>query len=130
MICLDLYLFRNSLSPEFSSGSNGLAGHNTHFLLSTVIKHLDHKNVQRNPNMQIDIVQVAISLARVTKAQPSAQIVGAFSDMMRHLRKSINSTFDDSEPRDDVIQWNKKFYAAIDECLVELSYKVSYLTST
>ncbi|KAH6824536.1 hypothetical protein C2S53_010350 [Perilla frutescens var. hirtella] len=100
------------------------SGHNTHFLLSTVIKHLDHKNVLRNPNMQIGIVQVAISLARVTKAQPSVQIVGAFSDMMRHLRKSIHCTLDDSELGDEVILWNRKFYAVIEECLVQLSYKV------
>ncbi|KAK4414472.1 protein SEMI-ROLLED LEAF 2 [Sesamum alatum] len=39
------------------------SGHNAHFLLSTVIKHLDHKNVLKDPNMQIDIVHVATSLA-------------------------------------------------------------------
>ncbi|KAG6383829.1 hypothetical protein SASPL_156398 [Salvia splendens] len=98
--------------------------HNTHFLLCAVIKHLDNKNVLKNPNMQIDIVQVAISLARVTKVQPSVQIIGAFSDMMRHLRKSLQYTLDDSELGDEVIRWNKKFYAVIDECLVQLSYKV------
>ena len=79
--------------------------------------------------MQIDIVQVAISLARVTKVQPSVQIIGAFSDMMRHLRKSLHYTLDDSELGDEVIRWNKKFYAVIDECLVQLSYKVNYLLS-
>ncbi|XP_057807732.1 protein SEMI-ROLLED LEAF 2-like [Salvia miltiorrhiza] len=100
------------------------SGHSTHFLLSAVIKHLDHKNVLKTPNMQIDIVQVAISLARVTKAQPSVQIVGAFSDMMRHLRKNIHYTLDDSDLGDDTIRWNIKFCAAIDECLVQLSYKV------
>ncbi|KAG6408586.1 hypothetical protein SASPL_131602 [Salvia splendens] len=98
--------------------------HNTHFLLCAVIKHLDNKNVLKNPNMQIDIVQVAISLARVTKVQPSVQIIGAFSDMMRHLRKSLQYTLDDSELGDEVIRWNKKFYAVIDECLVQLSYKL------
>lgn len=107
-----------------------LAGHNTHFLLSAVIKHLDHKNVLKTPNMQIDIVEVAISLARVTKAQPSTQIVGAFSDMMRHLRKSMHYTLDDSELGDEVIRWNRKFNAVVDECLVQLSYKVIYLSST
>ncbi|XP_042010353.1 protein SEMI-ROLLED LEAF 2-like [Salvia splendens] len=100
------------------------SGHNTHFLLCAVIKHLDNKNVLKNPNMQIDIVQIAISLARVTKVQPSVQIIGAFSDMMRHLRKSLHYTLDDSELGDEVIRWNKKFYAVIDECLVQLSYKV------
>ncbi|PIN14084.1 putative transmembrane protein cmp44E [Handroanthus impetiginosus] len=100
------------------------SGHNTHFLLSTVIKHLDHKNVLKNPTMQIDIVQVAIALARVTKAQPSVTIVGVFSDMMRHLRKSIHCSLDDSELGEEIIQWNKKFHVVIDECLVQLSYKV------
>lgn len=74
--------------------------------------------------MQIDIVQVAISMVRVTKAQPSVKIVGAFSDMMRHLRKSIHCSLDDSQLGDEIIQWNRKFHAVIDECLVQLSYKV------
>lgn len=100
------------------------SGHNTHFLLSTLIKHLDHKNVLKTPNMQIGIVQVAMSLARVTKTQPSVQIVGAFSDMMRHLRKCIHCTLDDSELGDEVIRRNRKLYAVIDDCLVQLSYKV------
>lgn len=80
--------------------------------------------------MQIGIVQVAISLARVTKTQPSVQIVGAFSDMMRHLRKCIHCTLDDSELGDEVMRRNRKLYAVIDECLVQLSYKVIYLSST
>ncbi|KAL6562873.1 hypothetical protein OROHE_005460 [Orobanche hederae] len=100
------------------------SGHNTHFLLSSVIKHLDHKNVLRNPNMQIDIVQVAISLTRLTKAQPSVTIIGAFSDMLRHLRKSIHCSLNDSELGEEIIKWNRKFHAVIDECLVQLSYKV------
>ncbi|KAL1535056.1 protein SEMI-ROLLED LEAF 2-like [Salvia divinorum] len=100
------------------------SGHNTHFLLCAVIKHLNNKNVLKNPNMQIDIVQVATSLARVTKVQPSVQIIGAFSDMTRHLRKSLHYTLDDSELGDEVIRWNRKFYAVIDQCLVQLSYKV------
>ncbi|KAL3622520.1 hypothetical protein CASFOL_033931 [Castilleja foliolosa] len=100
------------------------SGHNTHFLLSSVIKHLDHKNVLRNPNMQIDIVQVAISLTRLTKVQPSVTIIGAFSDMMRHLRKSIHCSLNDSELGEEIIKWNRKFGSVIDECLVQLSYKV------
>ncbi|KAL0379872.1 UNVERIFIED_CONTAM: protein SEMI-ROLLED LEAF 2 [Sesamum angustifolium] len=100
------------------------SGHNAHFLLSTVIKHLDHKNVLKDPNMQIDIVHVATSLVRVTKPQSSVMIVGAFSDMMRHLRKSIHCSLDDSKLGEDIIQWNRKFHAAIDECLVQLSYKI------
>lgn len=100
------------------------SGHNTHFLLSTVIKHLDHKNVLKSPNVQVDIVQVATTLAQATKVQPSVTIVGAFSDMMRHLRKSIHCSIDDTELGEELIRWNRKFQAAVDECLVQLSYKV------
>lgn len=98
--------------------------YNTHFLLSTVIKHLDHKNVLRMPDMQIDIVQLATSLAQATKAQPSVTIIGAFSDMMRHLRKSIHCSLDDSDLGEEVIQWNRKLYAVVNECLIQMSHKV------
>lgn len=115
-----------SVSLSFLFWLYDLAGHNAYCLLSTVIKHLDHKNVLRNLRMQVDIAQVATSLAKVTKAQPSVMIVGAFSDMLRHLRKSIHCSRGDSELGEEIIQWNKKLHAVIDECLVQLSYKVNY----
>ncbi|KAL9676241.1 hypothetical protein QQ045_004454 [Rhodiola kirilowii] len=99
-------------------------GQNTHLLLSILIKHLDHKNVLKQPNMQLHIVDVATSLAKKTKVQPSVAIIGAFSDMMRHLRKSIHCSLDDSKLGDEIIQWNRKLRAAVDECLVQLSLKV------
>ncbi|CAN0864726.1 Protein SEMI-ROLLED LEAF 2 [Linum grandiflorum] len=100
------------------------SGHNTHFVLAILIKHLDHKNVLKNPNMQLDIVHVATSLAQATKADQSLAIVGALSDMMRHLRKSIHCSLDDSDLGAEVIEWNRKFREAVDECLIQLSLKV------
>lgn len=99
-------------------------GQNRHFILSILIKHLDHKNVLKNPNMQLDIVDVATSLAREAKVQSSVAIIGALSDMMRHLRKSIHCSLDDSNLGAEVIEWNRKFRAAVDECLVQLIHKV------
>ncbi|KAB2594741.1 hypothetical protein D8674_030191 [Pyrus ussuriensis x Pyrus communis] len=99
-------------------------GQNRHFMLSILIKHLDHKNVLKNPNMQLDIVDVATSLAREAKVQSSVAIIGALSDMMRHLRKSIHCSLDDSNFGAEVIEWNRKFRAAVDECLVQLTHKV------
>lgn len=99
-------------------------GQNTHLLLSILVKHLDHRNVLKKPNMQLDIVGVATSLARETKVQPSVAIIGAFSDMMRHLRKSIHCSLDDSNLGAEIIQWNRKFRAVVDECIVQLSRKV------
>ncbi|KAL8494007.1 hypothetical protein ACS0TY_024982 [Phlomoides rotata] len=100
------------------------SGENTHFLLSILVKHLDHKNVLKQPDMQLDIVQVATSLARLTKVKSSVAIVSAVSDIMRHLRKCIHSSLDDANLGSDLVKWNKKFHAAVDECLVELSSKV------
>lgn len=101
------------------------SGQNTHFLLSTLIKHLDHKNVLKKPDMQLDIVNIATSLAQQTKTQSSVAIIGALSDMIRHLRKSIHCQLDDSNLGAEVVKWNKKFHTAVDECLVQLCKKVS-----
>ncbi|XP_050385943.1 protein SEMI-ROLLED LEAF 2 isoform X2 [Argentina anserina] len=100
------------------------SGQNRHFILSILIKHLDHKNVLKNPTMQLDIVDVVTSLARETKVQSSVAIIGALSDMMRHLRKSIHCSLDDSNLGAEVIEWNQKFRAAVDDCLVQLTHKV------
>ncbi|KAH6818785.1 hypothetical protein C2S51_002388 [Perilla frutescens var. frutescens] len=100
------------------------SGQNTHFLLSILVKHLDHKNVLKQPDMQLDIVQVATALARLSKIQSSVAIVSAVSDVMRHLRKSIHNRLDDANLGDDLVKWNKKFHEVVDECLKVLSSKV------
>ncbi|KAL2225947.1 uncharacterized protein LOC105159750 isoform X2 [Sesamum indicum] len=100
------------------------SGQNTHFLLSILVKHLDHKNVLKQPDMQLDIVQVVTALARLAKIHPSVAIVSAVSDVMRHLRKGIHCSLDDSNLGEDLIKWNRKYHEAVDECLVELSSKV------
>ncbi|PON74225.1 Coatomer beta subunit [Parasponia andersonii] len=131
-------LFRYFDNSNLWSPSHGLAllvlldiqliienmGQNTHFLLSILIKHLDHKNVLKDPKMQLEIVDVATYLAQQTKVQPSVAIIGALSDMMRHLRKSIHCSLDDSNLGAEVTQWNQKYRAAVDECLVQLIHKL------
>ncbi|KAK6151298.1 hypothetical protein DH2020_013933 [Rehmannia glutinosa] len=100
------------------------SGHNTHFLLSTLVKHLDHKNVLKQPDMQLDIVQVITALVRLTRVQSSVAIVSAVSDVMRHLLKSIHYSLDDANLGDEIIKWNRNFHKVVDECLTELSSKV------
>ncbi|XP_042053814.1 protein SEMI-ROLLED LEAF 2-like isoform X2 [Salvia splendens] len=99
-------------------------GQNTHFLLSILVKHLDHKNVLKQPEMQLDIVHVTTVLARMSKIQSSVAIVSAVSDIMKHLRKSIHNKLDDANLSKDLVKWNMKFHEAVDECLIELSSKV------
>lgn len=100
------------------------SGQNAHFLLSILIKHLDHKNVLKQPDMQLDIIEVATSLAKYTKVLASVSIIGAVTDVMRHLRKGIHCSLDDANLGADVIKWNRNFQEAVDSCLVELSSKV------
>ncbi|KAB2631306.1 hypothetical protein D8674_008825 [Pyrus ussuriensis x Pyrus communis] len=99
-------------------------GQSTHVLLSILIKHLDHKNVLKQPNMQVDIVEATASLSQLANVEPSVAIIGAVSDAMRHLRKSIHCSLDDVNLGTDVIKWNRSFREAVDKCLVQLSYKV------
>lgn len=91
-----------------------------------LIKHLDHKTVLKEPNMQLDIVEVVTSLAQYAKVQPSVSIIGAVSDMMRHLRKTIHGFLDNSNLETGVINWNKDFRKVVDKCLVQLVNKVPH----
>ncbi|KAH9301851.1 hypothetical protein KI387_013434, partial [Taxus chinensis] len=100
------------------------SGHSTHLLLSMLIKHLDHKNVAQQPQMQVNIIEIAAILAQQSKSQVSVAIVGAMSDLARHLRKSIHCTYEASNLKDDINSWNKSFQAAIEECLVQFAKKV------
>ncbi|KAL8142947.1 hypothetical protein V2J09_015979 [Rumex salicifolius] len=100
------------------------SGHNTHVLLSMLIKHLDHKNVLKKPDMQLDILEITTYIAKQAKVEASVSILGAVSDVMRHLRKSIHLCLDDANLGSGVIQWNRRFKELVDECLVQLSNKV------
>ncbi|KAK9016467.1 hypothetical protein V6N11_078963 [Hibiscus sabdariffa] len=100
------------------------SGQNAHFLLSVLVKHLDHKNVLKQPDVQHQIVEVITSLARDSKVEASVAILSAVSDAMRHLRKSIHCSLDDATMGTEIINWNKNFKEAVDDCLVQLSLKV------
>ncbi|CAN1348774.1 Protein SEMI-ROLLED LEAF 2 [Linum perenne] len=100
------------------------SGYNSHVLLSMLIKHLDHKNVLKDPNMQLDVLNVTTSLAQHAKIESSIEIIGAVSDVIRHLRKNIHCSVDDSKVDDGVKSLNNNLREAVDKCLVELSNKV------
>ncbi|KAF9593302.1 hypothetical protein IFM89_021058 [Coptis chinensis] len=100
------------------------SGQNMHLLLSILVKHLDHKNVIKQPDMQLNIVEVITALTQQSKVQASVAVVSAFTDLLRHLRKSIHCSLEDSSLGVDIIKWNRNFQAAVDECLVQISNKV------
>ncbi|XP_010907682.2 protein SEMI-ROLLED LEAF 2 isoform X2 [Elaeis guineensis] len=131
-------LFRNFDSENYWSPEKGVAcsvlsdmwallensGQNSHLLLSIIIKHLDHKNVAKQPLMQINIVNVVTHLAQHAKPQASGAIITAISDLMRHLRKCMQCSIEASNLGDDVNEWNSILHFALEECLVQLTDKV------
>ncbi|KAJ4904063.1 Uncharacterized protein Rs2_18014 [Raphanus sativus] len=101
-----------------------ISGQRTHFLLSMLIKHLDHKSVLKQPSMQLNILDVTTSLAEHAKVEHSAAIVSAISDIMRHLRKCMHSSLDEANLGPEVLNNNRMVSVALDNCLVQLTKKV------
>ena len=122
--CTSCFLVNFWLIDRFFFFFFFLTGLSTHVLLSMLIKHLDHKSVLKLPNMQMDIVSVTTTLAQEAKVEPSVAIISAVSDCMRHLRKSIHCSLDDANTGDDVKNWKKSLSETVDQCLVQLIYKV------
>ncbi|KAF8402310.1 hypothetical protein HHK36_013264 [Tetracentron sinense] len=131
-------LFRNFDAGNHWSPQNGLAysvlsdmqslmeksGQNTHLLLSILVKHLDHKNVIKQPRLQVDIVNVTTQLAQSAKLQASVAIIGAITDLIKHLRKCMQFSAEASRPGGDTNKWNTALHSALEECLSQLSIKV------
>lgn len=99
-------------------------GQNTHLLLSFLIKHLEHKSVLKQSDMQLDIFEVATYLADMSKTQPSVSTIGTISDLMNHLRKSIQNSLTDKTQDDNTLNWNNKYQSTVQKCLVQVSKKV------
>lgn len=99
------------------------SGENSHLLLSILVKHLDHKNVVKQPDLQIDIVNVISHLAQNAKQKVSAAIIGSISDLIKHLRKSMQYLMEPSSSGDGTDKWDK-LQSALEECISHLSQKV------
>ncbi|CAN6215732.1 unnamed protein product [Urochloa humidicola] len=99
------------------------SGQNMHLMLSLLIKHIEHKAMVKQPDMQLSLVEVATILAEQSSAMASAATIGAISDLVRHLKRTFHITLGSKDL--ELVKWNEKFRKAIDECLVQLSKKVS-----
>lgn len=100
------------------------AGENDHLLFSILVKHLDHKNVIKQPHMQISIVNVTTHLAQQSKQLASVAIIAAISDLMRHLRKCMQYSIESFKLGDDKSELNAILHAALEQCILQLSHKV------
>lgn len=101
------------------------SGENSHLLLSILVKHLDHKNVIKNPDMQISIIDVTTELAKNAKEQASVIIIGAINDLVKHLRKCMAHSAEVSSLRDSSDEWKKRLQLALEKCISHLSNKVA-----
>ncbi|KAJ3696274.1 hypothetical protein LUZ60_001651 [Juncus effusus] len=103
-------------------------GQSTHQMISMLIKHLEHKAILKQPEMQLSIVQVTAALAEQSKAKASVQTITAITDLVRHLKKTLHVALDSKllgeQNQSTCSKWNEKFRLAVDECLVQLSKKV------
>ncbi|KAK7325073.1 hypothetical protein VNO77_29132 [Canavalia gladiata] len=100
------------------------SGDNSHLLLSVLVKHLDHKNVAKQPILQIDIINTTTQLAQNVKQQASVAIIGAISDLFKHLRKCLQNSAETSSMGNDAYKLNTELQSALEMCILQLSNKV------
>ncbi|XP_011026408.1 PREDICTED: uncharacterized protein LOC105127024 isoform X1 [Populus euphratica] len=100
------------------------SGENSHLLLSILVKHLDHKSVAKQPLLLVDIVNVTARLGQSAKQQATVAIIGAISDLMKHLRKCLQNSSESSSPRDGRDERNADLQVALENCIAQLSNKV------
>ncbi|KAI8002825.1 hypothetical protein LOK49_LG08G02081 [Camellia lanceoleosa] len=100
------------------------SGINSHLLLSILVKHLDHKNIVKQPIKQIRIVNVTTQLAQNAKLEASVAIIGAITELMKQLRKCMQCSAEASSPSDSSDKWNIDLQSALEKCTLQLANKV------
>ena len=93
-------------------------------MISVLVKHLEHKSVSKEPEMQLSIVEVIAALAEQSRAQASAATIGAISDLVRHMKKMLHVAVGSRDL--EVVKWNDKLRKAVDDCIIQLSKKVFF----
>lgn len=53
-------------------------------------------------------------------------IASAISDLIKHLRKCMHFAMEASDAHADDDKWNSALHVALEDCLVQLTEKVSY----
>jgi hypothetical protein len=91
---------------------------------------LDHKNVVKQPILQIDIINIISQLAQNVKQQASVAIIGAISDLIKHLRRCLQNSAEASSTVNDAYKLNTELQSALEMCILQLSNKVCVLLPT
>lgn len=93
-------------------------------MLSILVKHLDHKNVAKQPILQIDIINITTQVAQNVKQQASVAVIGAISDLIKHLRRCLQNSAEATDIGNDAHTLNTKLQSSIETCILQLSNKV------
>ncbi|KAK9078734.1 hypothetical protein SSX86_002791 [Deinandra increscens subsp. villosa] len=96
----------------------------SHLLFPILVKHLESKHVTKQPVLQLQIVNVATQLSGCVKQQASVTIVGAISDLIKHLRKCIQRPCESSSPREGSDSSYIDLQSGLENCISNLSCKV------
>ncbi|GAB2217925.1 hypothetical protein Droror1_Dr00001139 [Drosera rotundifolia] len=100
------------------------AGESSHFLLSIMTKHLENKNIVKQPQKQINIIKVTTQLANTANQQVSVALTGALIDLVKHLRKCIQSSLEISNTASGTETLNADLQSSIEDCISQMSCKV------
>ncbi|KAE8718344.1 putative serine/threonine-protein kinase GCN2-like [Hibiscus syriacus] len=93
-------------------------------LLAILVKHMEHKNVAKQPHIQVNIVNVINQLTKNAKLQPSTAVIGTIADLVKHLRKCLQNSAELSSSRGDNDKYNTDLLLGLEKCISELSNKV------
>ncbi|MFS8019368.1 hypothetical protein Hanom_Chr15g01402991 [Helianthus anomalus] len=96
----------------------------SHLLLPILVKHLDNKHVTKQPVLQLQILNVATQLSGYVKHHhASVTIVGAISDLIKHLRKCLQRLSQPSSSTDSSSIYID-LQSSLENCISNLSCKV------
>ncbi|XP_074285789.1 uncharacterized protein LOC141611210 isoform X1 [Silene latifolia] len=95
------------------------AEENSHLLISILVKHLDQRNVVKQPLKQINIIHVITRLTQFAKQHASVALTG----LLRHSRKCMQFSKSGAD------KLNEDLQSALENCIWHLSSKVHTNTS-
>ncbi|CAM6091632.1 unnamed protein product [Calypogeia fissa] len=97
---------------------------NDQLFLPMLVRHLDHKAVADQPSLKANIVEIIGILARHSKAKRTTADIGAMSDLVRHLRKTIQVNLESLASNGYVPEDQQNLQTALEDCLTELVKRV------
>ncbi|KAG0492014.1 hypothetical protein HPP92_005051 [Vanilla planifolia] len=92
---------------------------NEQFILVSLVRHLDHKNIMHDPQLKSSIVHIATSLVKQLRLSSVAVDIGVASNLCRHLRKSLEVTAEIAGAEE--VSWNFLLQGSIEDCLLEIA---------